>query len=66
MEYASDIKKLILARLATMPEYIQVNLGSFGTLGKDELIEHVKKGDSLGKKFIDIQMKYLRALKEGL
>lgn len=66
MELAQEIKKLILARLATMPDYIQVNLGSFGQLGKDELIEHVKKGDTLGKKFIDVQMKYLRALKEGL
>ena len=66
MEYESDIKKLVLARLETMPDYIQVNLGSFGTLGKNELIQHVKKEDSLGKKFIDVQMKYLRALKEGL
>ena len=65
MEYASDVKRLILARLETMPEYIQVNLGSFGQLGKAELIEHVKKGDALGKKFVDMQMKYLRALKEG-
>ena len=62
----ADIKKLILARLETMPEYIQINLGSFGTLGKDELIQHVKRGDDFGKKFIKVQMKYLRTLKQGV
>ncbi|MBS3125371.1 hypothetical protein J4211_03920 [Candidatus Woesearchaeota archaeon] len=62
----SDIKKLILARLETMPEYIQINLGSFGTLGKEDLINHVKKGDDFGKKFIEVQMKYLRTFKQGM
>ena len=62
----ADIKKLILARLETMPEYIQINLGSFGTLEKEDLINHVKKGDDFGKKFVEIQMKYLRTFKKGL
>ncbi|MBI4146796.1 hypothetical protein HY489_05665 [Candidatus Woesearchaeota archaeon] len=65
-EYEADIKKLILARLETMPEYIQINLGNLGTLGKEELMNHVKKGDDFGKKFIEVQMKYLRTFKQGL
>ena len=59
-----EILKLVLARLEAMPDYIQVNLGSLGVLGKAELITHVKDQDSLGKKIVEMQLAYLRSLKE--
>ena len=55
--------ELVLARLEAMPDYIQVNLGSYGILEKAELIAHVKKQDKLGKKIVEVQMEYLRELK---
>lgn len=58
-----DIIKLVLVRLQSMPENIEVNFGSFGTLNKSELIDHVKKQDELGQQIVDMQMAYLRSLK---
>ena len=59
------IKKLVLARLESMPEHIQVNMGGdYGALNKADLINHVKNKDELGKKIIEMQMAYLRSLKD--
>lgn len=67
MMAAEEIKKLILARLEAMPDTIRVSLGSEGKeLAKDDLIEHVKKEDPLGKMIIEMQLRYLKAMKTGL
>ena len=33
-------------------------------LSRDEIIEHIKKNDAIGKKFIEIELEYLKAIKE--
>ncbi len=58
-----DIKKLVLARLEAMPDHIEVNLGSGQVLQKADLISHVKSSDPLGQQIIDMQMAYLKELK---
>jgi hypothetical protein len=59
-----DFTELIVARLETMPSNVRVNLGNLKTLGRDDLITHVKKGDSLGQQIIEMQMAYLKSLKD--
>ena len=44
----------------------KISIGSFGDFKKAELIDHVKKGDEVGKKMIEIELEFLRALKEGI
>jgi len=59
-----DFTELIVARLETMPSNVRVNLGNLKTLGRDDLITHVKKGDSFGQQIIEMQMAYLKSLKD--
>lgn len=61
-----DIKELVIARLKTLPPDKKLSIGSAGDFERDELIEHVEKKDELGKKVIEVQMEYLRLLKEGI
>lgn len=63
MENNDDIKELIIARLEVLPDNKSISIGSNGDFTKQELIEHVKTGDSLGRKITEIQMEYLRLLK---
>ncbi len=64
---AEEIKKLVLTRLEAMPDTIRVSIGAEGKeLAKNDLIEHVKKEDSLGKMIIEMQLRYLKAMKTGL
>lgn len=63
---AQELKQLVLVRLESMPDTIRISVGSEGKeLSKEDLVEHVKKEDSLGKMIIEMQLKYLRTMKTG-
>jgi hypothetical protein len=59
-----EIKNLVLVRLEAMPSNIKIFLGG-KSFRKEELIEEVKKDTELGKLIIEMQLKYLRQMKEG-
>ena len=62
-----DMRDLVVARLEVMPANVKLSIGSEGDFSKNELIEHVKKEDDpIGKKIIEIELEFLRALKEGI
>lgn len=61
---AEQIRELIIARLQIIPSNVGISVGSEGDFKRDELIEHVKKDDDIGKKLIEIDLNYLRTLKE--
>lgn len=61
----SEMRDLVIARLKTLPSDKKLSVGSSGDFTRDELIEHVEKNDELGNKIVEVQMEYLRLLKEG-
>jgi hypothetical protein len=61
-----EIKDIVLARLDTLSPNKRISIGSSGEFGKEDLIGHVKMGDEIGKKIIEIEMEFLRAQKEEL
>lgn len=60
-----QIMELVIARLQVMPPDVSVSIGSEGDFTRDQLIEHVKKHDKLGQKITEIELSYLKMLKEG-
>ncbi|MFH1224372.1 MAG: hypothetical protein V1676_01060 [Candidatus Diapherotrites archaeon] len=56
-----EIKKLVIARLETMPPTMKISLGSMGVFSKEELIGEVRQGSKIGEKIIEIQLSYLRS-----
>ena len=61
-----DIKKIVIARLETLPADKKISIGSAGEFSKDEIIECVKKENEIGKKMIQIELEFLRSLKNGI
>lgn len=61
----ADVKKLVLARLDALPSNVGVAVGSKGSFTKDELATHISNGDEIGQMFIELDMQFLKALKEG-
>lgn len=59
MEYSKEVEELVIARLQTLPEGAEISIGSKGEFTKDQLIQHVKDGDEIGKKMVDIEMTFL-------
>jgi hypothetical protein len=61
-----EIIDLVVARLQKLPAEKEISIGSSGEFTKDELIEHVKKDDEIGKKMVAIEMDFLRSMKDGI
>lgn len=61
----TEIRKLVIERLKTLPSGKQISIGNEGVFTKDELIKRVESKDSLGKKIIEVELEFLRALKKG-
>ncbi|MEK7514114.1 MAG: hypothetical protein AAB580_04465 [Patescibacteria group bacterium] len=61
-----EIRKLVIARLRTLSGGKKISIGSDGEFSREELIKRVTDNDQVGKKIVQIQLEYLRSLKEGL
>lgn len=65
MEIEQEIKDLVIARLKTLPEGGGISIGSDGDFTKEQLIQSVEESTEIGKKIVEAEMAFLRALKEG-
>lgn len=61
-----EIKQLVIERLKALPEDTGLSMGAKGDFGKQELISHVEQGDDIGQKIIEVELNFLRGLKEGI
>ena len=65
-----ELKELVLYRLMSskLPENIEIAIGDISgePMSMDEVIEHVKKEDETGNIIIEMELNYLKALKEGI
>lgn len=61
-----EIKQLVVERLKTLPEGTGMSIGSMGDFNKQELISHVEQGDDIGQKIIEVELNFLRGLKNGI
>ncbi len=59
-----EVANLVVARLQTIPSHISISIGGEGSFSVEELIERIRANDDVGKKFIEMQLAYLRALKD--
>lgn len=61
-----EIRKLVVARLKVISADTIKCIGNEGTFSRDELIEHVNRGDKIGRTIERVEMEWLRALKRGI
>jgi len=61
-----EIKDLVIARLKTLPEDIGISIGSAGNFSREEIIRHVEQDDEIGRKIVEVELAFLRKLKEGI
>ena len=65
-----ELKEIVIQRLLStkLPENIKLSVGSLSEkpMSMNELVEHVREEDEIGMTVMDMQLNYLRALKEGI
>lgn len=58
-----EMQKLVIARIdAKMPSNIKISIGGHGSLSKEEMIEHVRKGDEEGIQIVQMHMNFIKAV----
>lgn len=55
-----DVKKLVIARLDSLPSNVKISIGSSGSFTKGELIRNVENETDIGKKIVEIQLAYIQ------
>jgi len=65
-EIPKQIKETVIAKIdAQMPSHLKLSIGSYGTMSKEEMIDHVNKEDLVGKQIVRAHMSFLKALFSG-
>ncbi len=60
------LKELVITRIeATMPSNLKLSIGTQSGLSKQQVIEHVKKGDDIGRQVIQMHIRFLKAQATG-
>ncbi len=54
---------LVKSRIEKMPTHIKLSIGNV-SYTKGDLIKHLEKKDEVGQLIVDIELTYLKALKE--
>jgi len=62
---SEELKKIVLWRLETIPSHFKLSVGNQGTFTKEELKQHVEKGDPIGVVFAHMQLNFMKALASG-
>lgn len=65
-EKQREIINLVIARIDMIPSDKFISIGSDGEFTKQQLIEEVKNHSKIGQKVVEMQLEYLRLLKEGI
>jgi len=53
------LKKLVIARLKTIPPNISFSIGSHGDFTRDQIINEVARGSDIGNEFTEMEIKLL-------
>ncbi|MBN2013915.1 MAG: hypothetical protein JW778_01930 [Candidatus Altiarchaeota archaeon] len=61
-----EVKELVLWRLETsVPSHFKLSVGEKGVYTKEELKKHIQAEDEVGRNFVDMQLKFIRAVASG-
>jgi len=59
-----EIWEIVLARFERMPSNLKLVIGGYGALSKDEILEHIRRKDEIGKFLVKMQLEYFKLFKE--
>lgn len=58
-----EIRQLVIERLRVLPSGKQIAIGGNQTYSPDELIQQVEQVSDIGKKIVEVELEFLRAMK---
>ncbi len=66
MKGENKMKELVLMKIeAEMPQNLRLSIGSHGEFTKEEILDHVRKEDEIGRKIIQAHASFLKSVGSG-
>ena len=66
----NELKELVLQRILSskLPDNIRLSIGNLSKepMSKQDMADHIKKEDEIGKRIYEMELAYLHVLKEGI
>jgi len=60
------LQELVIARIeAQMSPNLKLSIGNGGSLDKDQIIEHIEKGDEIGMQIVQSHLNFIKAQSSG-
>lgn len=60
-----DFQKIVYTRIQSMPKDFVISVGDYGTVTKEQALDHVQKNDEIGQVIVMINREYFDLLKSG-
>ncbi len=64
-EINEELKEVVIMRIEAIPSNLRLSIGSEESLNKEQMIEHVRKGDETGKQIINSHLSFMKAIARG-
>ena len=65
-ETSDKIKELVLARIdAQVSSNLRLFIGSSNGMTKEQIMDHVRRGDEIGKQIIQMHINFMKAVVRG-
>lgn len=65
-----ELKEIIIFRILSskLPKNIELSIGGLTSepLNAEDIVKHIRAEDEIGKTIIEMELNYLKALKEGI
>lgn len=66
IEITEQMKEVVLAKIdAQVPANLRLFVGSTGGMNKEQIMDHVRRGDEIGKEIVLAHIRFLRAVANG-
>jgi len=59
------VKQIVLMKIATMPKNYKLSIGGEGSFNKVQIAERVNKMDDVGRKILDMELRFIKAVSCG-
>ena len=56
--------EIAIARFKKMPSHLKLIIGGIGTLSKEDILNHLRRRDEIGRLLVKMQIEYLKLLAE--
>jgi hypothetical protein len=60
-----ELKEIVIMRIEAIPSNLKLSIGNGNSLTKEEMIEHVKKEDEVGRQIINSHLSFMKAIATG-